>query len=443
MPERVLTRSFDRPDSHTLAAYRAAGGYEPLRKALAMGPDAIAAEVKASNLRGLGGAGFPTGTKWGFVPKARTAPVYLVVNADEGEPGTFKDRYLLERDPHALIEGMLIAAYAVGCHTSFVYVRGEYVRPWRIFSAALAEAEAAGLVGPDVLGSGFEHRIVVHRGAGAYICGEETGLISSLEGKKGWPKVKPPFPAIRGAFGAPTIVNNVETLACLGPIVQHGGAWFAALGTKTQGGTRLYSVSGHVERPGVYEAPVSTTLRQLVYDHAGGVRDGRALKAVVPGGASAPILRADEIDVTLDVDGLRAAGTMAGSAGVIVMDETTCIPEALHVVARFYAHESCGQCTPCRECTGWIYKIAGRILRGKGVPQDPDTILDVAKRGMGSTICAFYDGAVGPYISYVEKFRHEFDHHIRHGACDVRTSDRGRSAAPPPGTPPGGSGGSR
>ena len=417
--EPVLSRHFARPEARTLAGYRALGGYEALRKALALGPEGIAAEVKKANLRGLGGAGFPTATKWGFIPQKRTGPVYLVVNADEGEPGTFKDRYILERDPHALIEGMLISAYAIGCHTSFIYVRGEYVEPWRIFSEAVRAAEADGLLGTSVLGSGFEHRIIVHRGAGAYICGEETGLISSLEGKKGWPKVKPPFPAIKGAFGQPTVVNNVETLAAVPHIVTRGGEWFAGLGSKTQGGTRLYSVSGHVARPGVYEASVGITLRELI-ERAGGVPGGRRLKAVVPGGSSAPLLTADQIDVTMDVDGLRNAGTMAGSAGVIVMDDTTCIPEALHVVARFYAHESCGQCTPCRECTGWIYKITGRILAGKGVPQDPDTIVDVAKRGVGSTICAFYDGAIGPYISYVEKFRAEFDHHVRHGACDVR-----------------------
>jgi NADH-quinone oxidoreductase subunit F len=416
MTERVLSRRFDDPAARTLEGYRRSGGYEALQKALALGPAGIGQEVKAANLRGLGGAGFPTATKWSFVPRERTAPVYLVVNADEGEPGTCKDRYILERDPHALIEGMLIAAYAIGSATSFIYIRGEYVRPWQIFSAAVREAEAAGLLGRDILGTGFAHRIVVHRGAGAYICGEETGLISSLEGKKGWPKVKPPFPAVKGAFGAPTVVNNVETLACLPPILTRGGAWFAGLGTKTQGGTRLYSISGHVARPGVYEASVAVTLRQLVEEHAGGVPGGRALKAVVPGGSSAPILRADEIDVTMDVDGLRAAGTMAGSAGIIVMDDTTSIPEALWVVARFYAHESCGQCTPCRECTGWIYKIATRIVTGKGLPADPDTIVDVAKRGMGTTICAFYDGAIGPYISYVEKFRAEFDHLIAHGA---------------------------
>jgi NADH-quinone oxidoreductase subunit F len=287
-------------------------------------------------------------------------------------------------------------------------------------SAAVEEAYHAGFLGKNILGSGFDFDIIIHRGAGAYICGEETGLISSLEGKKGWPKLKPPFPAIKGAFDCPTIVNNVETICHVPHIIMRGTEWFAALGTKTQGGTRIYSVSGHVNRPGVYELPVSVTLRSLIYEHAGGTPNGRALKAVVPGGASAAILKANEIDVVMDVDGLRNAGSMAGSAGVIVMDETTCIPEALWVVARFYAHESCGQCTPCRESTGWIYKMLGRILAGKGRPEDPDTLVDVARRGAGTTICAFYDGAVGPYVSYVEKFRLEFDHHIRTGECDVR-----------------------
>jgi len=297
---------------------------------------------------------------------------------------------------------MIISARAVRCTTGFVYIRGEYVEPWRRFSAAVREAYDAGY-----LGHGFD--IVVHRGAGAYICGEETGLISSLEGKKGWPKVKPPFPAIKGAFGAPTIVNNVETICCVPHILTRGAAWFAALGTKTQGGTRMYSVSGRVRRPGVYEASVAITLRALIDDLAGGVTGNGRLKAVVPGGSSAAILRADEIDVTMDVDGLRNAGTMAGSAGVIVMDETVSIPEALMVVARFYAHESCGQCTPCRESTGWIYKMVRRIVEGRGRKDDLDTILDVARRGAGTTICAFYDGAVGPYVSYIEKFRAEFE----------------------------------
>ena len=400
--EKILTRNFGRPDSHTLKAYLETGGYTALPKALAMEPPAIIDTVERSNLRGLGGAGFPTGTKWSFIPKGHTGPVYLVINADEGEPGTFKDRYLLERDPHALIEGMLIAARAIGSALGFVYIRGEYVEPWRRFSAAVREAYDAGY-----LGRGLD--VVVHRGAGAYICGEETGLISSLEGKKGWPKLKPPFPAIKGAFGAPTIVNNVETICHVPHIINRGAEWFASLGTKTQGGTRMYSVSGRVTRPGVYETSVGVPLRQLIYEYAGGVTGNGRLKAVVPGGSSAAILTADEIDVTMDVDGLKNAGTMAGSAGVIVMDEAVSIPEALMVVARFYAHESCGQCTPCRESTGWIYKMTRRIVAGGGRKADLDTILDVARRGAGTTICAFYDGAVGPYISYIEKFRAEFE----------------------------------
>jgi len=400
--ERLLTRNFDRADSHTLKAYRETGGYAAWAHAQMMEPAAITEEVKRSNLRGLGGAGFPTGTKWSFIPKNHAGPVYLVINADEGEPGTFKDRYLLERDPHALIEGMLIAARAIRSDTAFVYIRGEYVHPWRRFSAAVQEAVEAGY-----LGRGLD--VVVHRGAGAYICGEETGLISSLEGMKGWPKLKPPFPAIKGAFGQPTIVNNVETICHLPHIINRGAEWFAGLGTETQGGTRMYSVSGRVKRPGVYEASVAITLRQLIEDQAGGVTGNGRLKAVVPGGSSAAILRADEIDVTMDVDGLRNAGTMAGSAGVIVMDETVSIPEALMVVARFYDHESCGQCTPCRESTGWIHKMTRRIVEGRGRKEDLDTILDVSRRGVGTTICAFYDGAVGPYISYIEKFRDEFE----------------------------------
>jgi NADH-quinone oxidoreductase subunit F len=401
MTETVLMRNFTRSSSHTLASYRDAGGYGAWDKAKTMEPAAIVDEVKKANLRGLGGAGFPTGMKWSFIPKTHTGPVYLVVNADEGEPGTFKDRYLLERDPHALIDGMLITARAIRSALGFVYIRGEYVQPWRRFSAAVKEAYEAKL-----LGNGFD--IVVHRGAGAYICGEETGLLSSLEGKKGWPKIKPPFPAIKGAFGQPTIVNNVETLCCVPPIIERGAAWFAGLGTKTQGGTRMYSVSGRVKKPAVYEAPVSITLRQLI-ERAGGVSATGRLKAVVPGGGSAAILTADEIDVTMDVDGLKAAGTMIGSAGVIVMDESVSIPEALFVLARFYAHESCGQCTPCRESTGWIEKMVHRIVEGHGRKDDLDTILDVAKRGGGTTICAFYDGAIGPYISYIEKFRSEFE----------------------------------
>jgi NADH-quinone oxidoreductase subunit F len=414
--EKIFTRNFHLADSHTLTRYREQGGYTALPKAFGMEPAAITEEVKKANLRGLGGAAFPTGVKWGFIPKGSTAPKYLVVNADEGEPGTFKDRYLMERDPHALIEGMVIAARAIGSHTGFVYIRGEYVKPWRILDGAVTEAYAAGLLGKNIQGSGFDFDIVLHRGAGAYICGEETGLLSSLEGKKGWPKIKPPFPAIKGAFGHPTIVNNVETIMAVPHIINRGAAWFAGLGTKSQGGTRLYSVSGHVVTPGVVEAPVSVTLRQLIYDHCGGIRGGRKLKAVVPGGSSAAILTPDEIDIQMDVEGPKSKGSMIGSAGIIVMDETVSIPEALMVVARFYAHESCGQCTPCRESTGWIYKMSRRIIEGKGRKEDLDTILDVAKRGAGTTICAFYDGAVGPYISYIEKFRAEFEDLIMRSA---------------------------
>src|ERR1700682_6509641 len=411
--EKIFTRNFHLAASHTLALYREHGGYTALPKALGMAPAAITEEIKKANLRGLGGAAFPTGVKWGFISKGSTDPKYLVINADEGEPATFKDRYLLERDPHALIEGMIIAARAIGSYTAFVYIRGEYVKPWRIPDAAVKEAYAAGFLGKNIQGSSFDFDIVLHRGAGAYICGEETGLLSSLEGKKGWPKIKPPFPAVKGAFGHPTIVNNVETIMAVPHIINRGAEWFAGLGTKSQGGTRLYSVSGHVEKPGVVEAPVSVTLRQLIYEHCGGIRGGRKLKAVVPGGSSAAILTPDEIDIQMDVEGPKSKGSMIGSAGIIVMDETVSIPEALMVVARFYAHESCGQCTPCRESTGWIYKMSRRIVEGKGRKEDLDTILDVAKRGAGTTICAFYDGAVGPYISYIEKFRSEFEDLIR------------------------------
>src|SRR6266536_4195126 len=335
---------------HNISCYlmNSKGIIQHVEERLRMEPAAITEEVKKANLRGLGGAAFPTGVKWGFIPKASTAPRYLVINADEGEPGTFKDRYLMERDPHALIEGMVIAARAIGSQLGFVYIRGEYVQPWRVLDGAVREAYAAGLLGKNIQGSGTDFDVVLHRGAGAYICGEETGLLSSLEGKKGWPKIKPPFPAVKGAFGHPTIVNNVETIMAVPHIINRGAEWFAGLGTKSQGGTRLYSVSGHVERPGVIEAPVSVTLRQLIYDHCGGIRGGKQLKAVVPGGSSAAILTPDEIDIQMDVDGPKSKGSMIGSAGIIVMDETVSIPEALMVVARFYAHESCGQCTPCR-----------------------------------------------------------------------------------------------
>ena len=414
----VLSKRFKNAAGTWFDAYAADGGYEAAKKALGMTPAQIIDEVNKANLRGLGGAGFPTGKKWSFIPKDNPKPKFLVVNADEGEPGTFKDRYILERDPHALIEGILIAAFAIGSHKSYVYIRGEYNRSLARFSKAVQEATAKGWLGKNIQGSGFDLELVVHKGAGAYICGEETALLSSLEGGKGFPKLKPPFPAISGLFKCPTIVNNVETLACVPPILRNGAEWFAKLGTPKQGGTRLFSLCGHVEKPGLYEAPVGVTLKELI-ERAGGVRGGKKLKAVVPGGISAKILKADEINVAMDFDSLMAAGTMAGSAGIIVMDETTCMVEALYAASHFFHDESCGQCSPCREGTGWIQKVMTRIMKGKGKPEDLDVLLGAARNMEGKTICVFADAAAWPVQSYIQKFRSEFEHHIATGQCDI------------------------
>ncbi len=412
----VLSTRFGAAGGAWWDAYEAEGGYLAARRALlSMTPAGIVEEVSASGLRGLGGAGFPTGRKWSFVPKGSPKPRYLVVNADEGEPGTFKDRYLLERDPHALLEGMLIAARAIGSHKAYVYVRGEYVEPARRLARAIDEARSHGWLGGNIQGSGFDLDVVVHRGAGAYICGEETALLTSLEGGKGFPRLKPPFPAVSGLFQCPTIVNNVETLACLPYILREGAARFAGLGTPAQGGTRLFSVCGHVSRPGLYEAPAGISLRDLVETCALGVRNGRRLKAVVPGGLSARVLTADEIDVRMDFDSLTAAGTMAGSGGVIVMDDGTSMVEALLSASRFFAHESCGQCSPCREGTGWILRILRRIAGGRGRLQDLDDLLAIARDMEGKTICVFADAAAWPVQSYITKFREEFEEHIRTG----------------------------
>jgi NADH-quinone oxidoreductase subunit F len=417
----VLSTRFRDPEGTWLEAYAASGGYLAARKALfSMTPAQVIDEVTRANLRGLGGAGFSAGRKWSFIPKDTPKPKYLVVNADEGEPGTFKDRYILERDPHALLEGMLIAAYAIGSHKAYIYIRGEYFRPAQRFRRAVEEAYSRGWLGKNIQGSGFDLEVVIHRGAGAYICGEETALLTSLEGGKGFPKLKPPFPAISGLFQCPTIVNNVETLACVPFILRHGADYFAGLGTPRQGGTRLFSVSGHVNRPGLYEAPVSVRLRELIEGYAQGVRSGRELKAVIPGGISAKVLTADEIDVSMDFDSLMAAGTMAGSAGVIVMDETACMLEALQSAAKFFAHESCGQCSPCREGTGWIHRIVNRICEGKGRLQDLDDLLAIARDMEGKTICVFADAAAWPVQSYITKFREEFEEHIRIGKCAAR-----------------------
>ena len=411
----VLSTRFKDPDGTWLEDYVADDGYLAARKALtSMTPEEVIEEVSKPNLRGLGGAGFPAGRKWAFVPSETERPKYLVVNADEGEPGTFKDRYIMERDPHALIEGMIIAAYAIGSHKAYVYIRGEYFRSATRLQRALDEAYSQGWLGKDIQGTGFDLDVVIHRGAGAYICGEETALLTSLEGGKGFPRLKPPFPAISGLFSCPTIVNNVETLACVPFILRYGAERFATIGTDRQGGTRLFCVSGHVVRPGVYEEPVSITLRELIED-AGGVRDGNQLKAVIPGGISAKILTADEIDVAMDFDSLMAAGSMAGSGGVIVMDETTCMVEALGSAARFFADESCGQCSPCREGTGWVHRIVRRIEEGRGSVQDLDDLLAIAGDMEGNTICVFADAAAWPVQSYITKFRDEFEDYIRSG----------------------------
>jgi len=411
----VLSTRFQDPAGTWFDAYQKDGGYRAASKVLtSMTPEQVIDEVSKARLRGLGGAGFPTGKKWSFIPKRSTKPRYLVVNADEGEPGTFKDRYILERDPHALLEGILIAAYAIGSRKAYVYIRGEYFRPARRLQHAVDQAYRHGWLGKNIRGTGFDLDVVIHRGAGAYICGEETALLTSLEGGKGFPRIKPPFPAVSGLFACPTIVNNVETLACVPFILREGAERFAALGLEAQGGTRLFCVSGHVVRPGVYEESVGITLRDLI-ERAGGVRNGKRLKAVIPGGISAKILRAEEIDVAMDFNSLMAAGSMAGSGGVIVMDETTCMVEALHSAVRFFADESCGQCSPCREGTGWVHRILRRIREGRGRLQDLDDLLAIAGGMEGKTICVFADAAAWPIQSYIAKFRDEFETYIRAG----------------------------
>ena len=413
MTEPILSRNFNIPDAWKLGVAESRGAYQTARQVLTTAkPADVVQAVTASNLRGLGGAGFPTGKKWQFLPKNSTKPVYLVVNADEGEPGTFKDRYILERDPHLLIEGIILSAFAIGSRKSYLYIRGEYVEPCRRLQSAVDEAYAKNYLGKNIFRSGFDLDLVVHRGAGAYICGEETALLESLEGKRGLPRLKPPFPAVVGLFGCPTIINNVETLASVPFIMKNGAEWFAKLGSPGNGGTHLFSISGHVKKPGVYELPMGTLLREMIFTHAGGLGEGRRLKAVIPGGLSAKILTADEIDVKMDYDGLKAAGTMLGSAGVIVMDDTTCMVRMLLVACKFFAHESCGQCSPCREGTGWAYKIVQRIYYAEGSLKDLDALLAIAQNMEGRTICVFADAAAWPIQSYITKFRCEFEEYI-------------------------------
>ncbi len=419
--EKVLLRNTEVEDSHKLSVYRSRRGYAAVEKALKeMTPEQVIKEVDASGLRGRGGAGFPTGRKWSFVPKDIPKPKYLIANADESEPGTFKDRLLLERDPHTVIEGVILASYAIQSHVAFIYLRGEFFPLYRILENAIQEAREAGYLGKNILGSGYDLDLILHRGAGAYICGEETGLISSLEGDKGWPRIRPPFPAVSGLYGCPTVVNNVETLSALPWIIDQGAAKYAAMGTEKSKGTKLFSVSGHVQRPGVYEMEMGYPLKKLLEEDCGGVRDGKKLKGVIPGGSSVPVLLPHEIeDLHLDYESMAAAGTLLGSGGVIVMDETTCMVRAAGNLARFYAHESCGQCSPCREGCHWMQKVFMRIEDGKAEEGDLDLILSVSNRIMGRTICPLGDAAAMPAGAFIKKFRDEFEQHIKQKRCTV------------------------
>lgn len=420
MEAKLLTEYYDNNEYRSLKGYKKMGGYEVLKKALKMQPKSIVEEVKASGLRGRGGAGFPTGVKWGFLPD-NGEPRYLLCNADEGEPGTFKDRLMMERAPHQLIEGMVISAFAIQSKKSYIYIRGEYTECLRIVEAAIREAYDAGLLGKNILNSGFDHDMDVYSGAGAYICGEETGMISSLEGLKGQPKLKPPFPAVQGYLKKPTIVNNVETLAAVVPIVGQGAEAYRKHGTEKSPGTKLFSVSGNVVKPGTYEVPLGYPLMDLINIECGGLRPGRKLKAVIPGGSSAPVLTAEEcLKATMDYECLAQLGSMLGSGAVIVLDDSNCMVDMLGVIMHFYHHESCGQCTPCREGTGWLNKIVHSIQAGHGRLQDIDLIKRVSEHMMGRTICALSDAAAMPAISFVTKFRDEFEFYVREGRSKIR-----------------------
>ena len=413
LSERFADRGFA-----TLAGYRDAGGYQALRKAVTqMTPEETTELIKASGLQGRGGAGFPTGLKWSFMPPDGEKPKYLVCNADESEPGSFKDRLLMERGPHQMIEGILIAAWATGAEKTFVYIRGEYAAPAAIVQRAIDEARAAGLLGENLFKKGFSHDLVITMGAGAYICGEETGLLESLEGKKGQPRKKPPFPAQYGAFGMPSTVNNVETFCHVPHIVERGADWFRSFGTEQSPGTTLFGVSGAVRRPGLYELPLGTPLEEIVFEHAGGPLEGRRLKGVIPGGMSMPILPADQLDVPMANESLRERGTMLGTGGIIVMDDTTCMVRAGCVITYFFRDESCGQCTQCREGTGWLNQLMHRIERGAGSRSDLDILLDIAAKMEGATICAFADAAAWPVQGLLRHFRADFESHVAQKKC--------------------------
>ena len=416
----ILFSDFDHPNVETIAGFRAIGGYETVAATLGkVPPGDVIEKVKASGLRGRGGAGFPTGMKWGFVPKDSPKPKYLVVNADESEPGTFKDRELMTRSPHRLVEGVILSAYAIDAHKAFIYVRGEFMFLAPILERAIEESRQAGFLGTNILGSGFDLDVVVHVGAGAYICGEETALLDSLEGKRGQPRVKPPFPAVAGLYQSPTVVNNVETLQCVPFIVANGPEWFRQWGTEKSPGTKVFSVSGPVKKPGNYEIEMGLPLRALLEEHCGGMQDGFQLKAVIPGGSSVPWLKPDKLDTPLDFESVAGAGSLLGSGGAIVVDDRTCVVDAILNITRFYRHESCGKCTPCREGTFWLETILERIENGKGDEHDIADLKTISEQILGRSLCALGDAAAMPILSVLELFPEEFAHHVREKRCIV------------------------
>jgi NADH-quinone oxidoreductase subunit F len=412
----ILTKSWDRPDSFTRTAYEADGGYQALRTALGMPQDDIIQAVKDSGLRGRGGAGFPTGMKWGFIPQGDGKPHYLVVNADESEPGTCKDIPLMMANPHALVEGVIISSYAIRANHAFIYVRGEVLHVIRRLQQAVAEAYEAGYIGTNILGSGYDLELVVHSGAGAYICGEETALLDSLEGFRGQPRLKPPFPAVAGLYGGPTVINNVESIASVPSIIANGADWFASMGTEKSKGFGIFSLSGHVTRPGQYEAPLGITLRELL-DMAGGIRAGHRLKFWTPGGSSTPIFTEEHLDVPLDFESVGAAGSMLGTRALQIFDETVCVVRAVLRWSEFYAHESCGKCTPCREGTYWYKQMLKRLEAGQGTEEDLETLLDLSDNILGRSFCALGDGATSPVTSSIKHFREEYVRHFENGGC--------------------------
>ncbi|MDR2453396.1 MAG: NADH-quinone oxidoreductase subunit NuoF [Bifidobacteriaceae bacterium] len=412
----VLTARWGNEQPWTLAAYQRAGGYQALAKALQMPPAEVLGQVKASGLRGRGGAGFPTGVKWSFLPPPDGGPRYLVVNADESEPGTCKDIPLMMADPHSLIEGAAITAYAIGCHHAFIYLRGEVVHVYRRLLRAVEEAEQAGLLGGSVLGSGYQLKLTVHAGAGAYICGEETALLDSLEGRRGQPRLRPPFPAVAGLYTRPTVVNNVESIASVPWIIGRGADWWKAIGTEKSTGVAIYSLSGHVQRPGQYEAPLGVTMRELL-ELAGGIRQGHSLKFWMPGGSSTPMFTPEHLDVPLDYDSVAAAGSMLGTRALQCFDETVCVVRAVSRWMDFYAHESCGKCTPCREGTFWLRAVLRRIEAGQGRPEDMQLLQDIPKSIAGRAFCPLGDGAPSALVSSLGFFRQEYLQHIEQGGC--------------------------